>query len=141
MLRSTSSQVLATADCELDDVVDCQVWLSDASDFVEFNTIVQQYFAKDPPVLPSPRFRKVSEHVGGVGASLNVNVEMRCDAHTPWPEGGQQHSPLPGAVDDDCRDRSRRHRTKSNDVCLNRLQIDLDSRQFGYPLGEQRALA
>ena len=41
---------LASAGCTLADVVDCQVWLSDARDFVRFNEIYQQYFPKDPPV-------------------------------------------------------------------------------------------
>jgi 2-iminobutanoate/2-iminopropanoate deaminase len=43
-------QALAAADCELAHVVDCQVWLADARDFVEFNAIYGEYFTKDPPV-------------------------------------------------------------------------------------------
>ncbi|MEP0322670.1 RidA family protein [Bauldia litoralis] len=41
---------LAAADCTLDDVVDCQCWLSDARYFVRFNEIYATYFSKDPPV-------------------------------------------------------------------------------------------
>ncbi len=41
---------LAVAGCELSDVVDCQVWLADARDFVTFNEIYRQYFTADPPV-------------------------------------------------------------------------------------------
>ncbi|MCB1489534.1 MAG: RidA family protein [Bauldia sp.] len=41
---------LAAAGCTLDDVVDCQCWLSDARDFVRFNEIYSTYFSKDPPV-------------------------------------------------------------------------------------------
>lgn len=41
---------LAVAGCTLDDVVDCQCWLTDARDFVRFNEIYHTYFSKDPPV-------------------------------------------------------------------------------------------
>ena len=41
---------LAAAGCELADIVDCQVWLADAGDFVRFNEIYREYFTKDPPV-------------------------------------------------------------------------------------------
>jgi len=43
-------EALAVAGCALSDVVDCQVWLANARDFVEFNSIYRQYFTKDPPV-------------------------------------------------------------------------------------------
>lgn len=43
-------EALAVAGGELGDVVDCQVWLSDPRDFVEFNEIYRQYFVGDPPV-------------------------------------------------------------------------------------------
>ena len=43
-------EALAAAGCTLDDVVDCQCWLSDARDFVRFNEIYSTYFSKDPPV-------------------------------------------------------------------------------------------
>ena len=40
---------LAAAGCTLKDVVDCQCWLSDRRDFVQFNEIYRQYFTSDPP--------------------------------------------------------------------------------------------
>ena len=43
-------EALAVAGCTLDDVVDCQVWLADARDFVELNEIYLQYFSTNPPV-------------------------------------------------------------------------------------------
>lgn len=43
-------RALAAAGATLADVVDCQVWLSDARDFVRFNEIYRQYFSHDPPV-------------------------------------------------------------------------------------------
>jgi enamine deaminase RidA (YjgF/YER057c/UK114 family) len=43
-------QALAAAGCTLADVVDCQVWLADARDFVRFNEIYRAYFTHDPPV-------------------------------------------------------------------------------------------
>jgi enamine deaminase RidA (YjgF/YER057c/UK114 family) len=44
------TEVLALADCELADVVDCQVWLKDPRDFAEFNRIYIQYFTDTRPV-------------------------------------------------------------------------------------------
>ncbi len=41
---------LATAGCTLDDVVNCECWITDPRDFVTFNKIYQTYFTKDPPV-------------------------------------------------------------------------------------------
>lgn len=41
---------LAVAGATLDDVVDCQCWLSDARDFVQFNAIYKEYFRTNPPV-------------------------------------------------------------------------------------------
>jgi enamine deaminase RidA (YjgF/YER057c/UK114 family) len=52
-VRATMAMVqdaLAVAGCDLGDVVDCQVWLADPRDFVAFNAIYRDYFAKDPPV-------------------------------------------------------------------------------------------
>jgi 2-iminobutanoate/2-iminopropanoate deaminase len=43
-------EALAAAGCGLEDVVDCQVWLADARDFVRFNEIYREYFTHDPPV-------------------------------------------------------------------------------------------
>ena len=41
---------LASQDCTLADVVSSECWLSDARDFVAFNTIYKTYFTQDPPV-------------------------------------------------------------------------------------------
>jgi enamine deaminase RidA (YjgF/YER057c/UK114 family) len=41
---------LAVADCTLDDVVNCECWMTDPRDFVPFNAIYKTYFKKDPPV-------------------------------------------------------------------------------------------
>lgn len=41
---------LAVAGASLDDVVDCQCWLSDVRNFVRFNEIYVEFFEKDPPV-------------------------------------------------------------------------------------------
>ena len=41
---------LAVAGCTLDDVVKCECWLTDQSDFRPFNAIYKTYFKKDPPV-------------------------------------------------------------------------------------------
>jgi 2-iminobutanoate/2-iminopropanoate deaminase len=41
---------LAVAGCTLDDVVKCECWLTDQSDFLPFNAIYKTYFKKDPPV-------------------------------------------------------------------------------------------
>jgi enamine deaminase RidA (YjgF/YER057c/UK114 family) len=42
-------EALASAGCGLEDVVDCQVWLAEAKDFVEFNEIYRRYFSQNPP--------------------------------------------------------------------------------------------
>jgi 2-iminobutanoate/2-iminopropanoate deaminase len=41
---------LAKAGCALEDVVNCECWLTDPRDFIAFNTIYKTYFTKDPPV-------------------------------------------------------------------------------------------
>jgi enamine deaminase RidA (YjgF/YER057c/UK114 family) len=64
---------LAAAGCELDDVVDCQVWLSGAKDFVEFNRIYRQYFTKDPPV----------RSVFPMGFMFTCKLEMKVTAYKP----------------------------------------------------------
>lgn len=43
-------EALAVADCTLDDVVNCECWLTDPRDFVPFNAIYKTYFKADPPV-------------------------------------------------------------------------------------------
>ena len=66
-------QALAAADCELNDVVDCQVWLADARDFVEFNAIYRNYFKKDPPV----------RSVFGAKFMFMCKVELKVTAYRP----------------------------------------------------------
>lgn len=44
------TEALAVADCTLDDVVNCECWLTDPRDFVPFNAIYKTYFKADPPV-------------------------------------------------------------------------------------------
>ncbi|WP_142780924.1 RidA family protein [Agrobacterium sp. T29] len=41
--------VLALADCTLEDVVKVNVWLDDARDFSSFNAVFQKYFIDHPP--------------------------------------------------------------------------------------------
>jgi Putative translation initiation inhibitor, yjgF family len=41
---------LGVAGCTLDDVVNCECWLTDPRDFVAFNAIYKTYFKSDPPV-------------------------------------------------------------------------------------------
>ena len=43
-------EALAMAGCTLDDVVNCECWITDPRDFVRFNAIYETYFVKDPPV-------------------------------------------------------------------------------------------
>ena len=43
-------QALELADCELTDVIDCQVWLKDPRDFPELNRIYASYFTENRPV-------------------------------------------------------------------------------------------
>jgi 2-iminobutanoate/2-iminopropanoate deaminase len=66
-------QALAAANCKLDDVVDCQAWLADARDFVEFNAIYRLYFIKDPPV------RSIFE----AKFMFSCRIEMKVVAYRP----------------------------------------------------------
>ncbi|HWU54309.1 MAG TPA: RidA family protein [Rhizomicrobium sp.] len=43
-------EALAVAGCTLDDVVNCECWLSEERYFVAFNAIYKTYFQSDPPV-------------------------------------------------------------------------------------------
>lgn len=67
---------LAVAQCSLDDVVDCQVWLADARDFVRFNEIYRTYFSKDPPV----------RSVFPIGFMFDVKIEIKVVAYKPLPK-------------------------------------------------------
>jgi 2-iminobutanoate/2-iminopropanoate deaminase len=64
---------LAVADCSLEDVVDCQVWLADARDFVRFNEIYRTYFTKHPPV----------RSVFPIGFMFDVKIEIKVIAYKP----------------------------------------------------------
>jgi enamine deaminase RidA (YjgF/YER057c/UK114 family) len=66
-------EALAVAGATFDDVVDCQVWLADARDFVRFNAIYRAYFKKDPPV----------RSVFPTGFMFNVKIEMKVVAYKP----------------------------------------------------------
>jgi 2-iminobutanoate/2-iminopropanoate deaminase len=66
-------EALAVAGATLDDVVDCQVWLADARDFVPFNAIYRTYFKKDPPV----------RSVFPIGFMFDCKVEMKVVAYKP----------------------------------------------------------
>jgi enamine deaminase RidA (YjgF/YER057c/UK114 family) len=66
-------EALGVAGCTLDDVVDCQVWLSDVRDFVAFNAIYRTYFTKDPPV----------RSVFPIGFMFDCKVEMKVVAYHP----------------------------------------------------------
>jgi 2-iminobutanoate/2-iminopropanoate deaminase len=43
-------EALGMAGSTLDDVVNCECWITDPRDFVAFNKIYETYFTKDPPV-------------------------------------------------------------------------------------------
>jgi 2-iminobutanoate/2-iminopropanoate deaminase len=66
---------LAVVDCTLEDVVDCQCWLSDARHFVRFNEIYRTYFTKDPPV----------RSVFPMKFMFDVEIELKVIAHKPLP--------------------------------------------------------
>ena len=63
--------------CTLADVIDCQVWLADARDFVRFNEIYQEYFVHDPPV----------RSVFPIAFMFPCKVEMKVIAWRPVGEG------------------------------------------------------
>lgn len=42
-------EVLAIADCELEDVIKVNCWLDDPRDFTSFNSVFKKYFSKNPP--------------------------------------------------------------------------------------------
>ncbi|MFO1039603.1 MAG: RidA family protein [Geminicoccaceae bacterium] len=67
------SEALAVAGCTLEDVVDCQCWLAEARDFVEFNEIYKTYFKHDPPV----------RSVFPIGFMFNCKVEIKVVAYRP----------------------------------------------------------
>jgi len=66
-------EALGVAGCTLGDVVDCQVWLSDARDFVRFNELYRGYFGKDPPV----------RSVFPIAFMFDVKIEIKVIAYKP----------------------------------------------------------
>ena len=64
---------LESGGCDLEDVVSCECWLSDARDFVAFNAIYKTYFVKDPPV----------RSVFPMQFMFNCKVEMKVLAYKP----------------------------------------------------------
>jgi len=66
-------QVLALADCQLSDVVDCQVWLKDPRDFAELNRLYIQYFTDTKPV------RSVFQN----HFMMDLRIEMKMMAFKP----------------------------------------------------------
>ena len=64
---------LSAAGCTLDDIVDAQVWLADARDFVRFNEIYRSYFTKDPPV----------RSVFPIAFMFDVKIEIKVIAYKP----------------------------------------------------------
>ncbi len=71
-LRSLQ-QILAEADCELDDVVKSMVWLKNREDFAGFNAVYAEYFPTEPPT----RSALVSEFL------IDILVEIECVAYKP----------------------------------------------------------
>lgn len=68
---------LAVAGASLDDVVDCQCWLSDVRNFVRFNEIYVEFFKNDPPV------RSVFPSAFMFNCLLEIKVVAYCPAKTP----------------------------------------------------------
>jgi 2-iminobutanoate/2-iminopropanoate deaminase len=66
---------LAVAGCSLADVVDCEVWLADARDFVHFNEVYRVYFDHDPP----------ARSVFTAGFMFPCKIEMKVRAYRPLP--------------------------------------------------------
>jgi len=64
---------LASAGCELSDVVKAMVWLRDRTDFPGFNAVYGEYFAVDPPA----RSAVVNELL------VDVRVEIEVVAFKP----------------------------------------------------------
>jgi 2-iminobutanoate/2-iminopropanoate deaminase len=64
---------LAVADCTLDDVVNCECWLTDPRDFVAFNEIYKTYFSKNPPV----------RSIFPMSFMFSCKIEMKVVAYKP----------------------------------------------------------
>ena len=66
-------EALAVAGCTLDDVVNCECWITDPRDFVAFNAIYKTYFKTAPPV----------RSVFPMRFNFNCKVEMKAVAYKP----------------------------------------------------------
>jgi enamine deaminase RidA (YjgF/YER057c/UK114 family) len=66
-------EALAVAGCTLDDVVNCECWITDPRDFVAFNAIYKTYFKASPPV----------RSVFPMRFNFNCKVEMKVVAYKP----------------------------------------------------------
>ena len=66
-------KTLATAGCELGDVVKAMVWLTDRADFPGFNAVYAEYFPHDPPA----RSAVVNDLL------VDVRVEVEVVAYRP----------------------------------------------------------
>ena len=66
-------KTLATAGCELGDVVKAMVWLTDRADFPGFNAVYAEYFPHDPPA----RSAVVNDLL------VDVKVEVEVVAYRP----------------------------------------------------------
>jgi enamine deaminase RidA (YjgF/YER057c/UK114 family) len=69
-------EALAVAGCTLDDVVNCECWLTDPRDFVAFNAIYKTYFKAAPPVRSIFPMRFM----------FTCKVEMKVVAYKPLPK-------------------------------------------------------
>lgn len=63
--------LLRDAGCDMSDVVKCNCWLRDVSDFKDFNSVYADYFPVDPPARAT------------VKADLMVDAKVEVDA-TAW---------------------------------------------------------
>ncbi|TNF90152.1 MAG: RidA family protein [Gammaproteobacteria bacterium] len=66
-------EILAEADCGLEDVVKSMVWLKKREDFAGFNSVYGEYFPSEPPT----RSALVSDFL------IDILVEIECIAYKP----------------------------------------------------------
>ncbi len=66
-------RVLAGAGCTLEDVVKCNVWLSDARDFWSFNRVYAGYFPNVPPARSTVQSPLM----------VDAKIEIDCVAYKP----------------------------------------------------------
>jgi reactive intermediate/imine deaminase len=66
-------RILAEADCTLDDVIKCNVWLADARDFWSFNKVYASYFPGVPPARSTVQSPLM----------IDAKIEIDCVAYKP----------------------------------------------------------